>query len=274
MKKNNNLPLMIIIRYSILSIIALLLFFSSFYIIQAGQRGVLLTFGKADLEPKNEGLHFKIPLIQKVVKMDIKTLKYEADLTAASNDLQDVSTKIAINYRIKPESVPSIYREIGLNYADTVIYPLEQETNKGITSQYTAVELVTKREEVREKMKNALADKLISRGILIEEISIVDFKFSPSFTAAIEAKVTAEQNALAAKNKLEQVKYEADQRIAQATAEAEAIRIQAQAITVQGGEDYVRLQFIQKWDGGLPGTFLQSDGGEISSIFNIGGTAQ
>lgn len=230
-----------------------LLLVTSIYIINVGQRGVLLTFGKPSMDAKGEGIHMKFPWpIQTIVKLDVKTLKYEADLTAASKDLQDVSTKIAINYRIVPEMAPQIIQTIGVNYAEVVIYPLEQETNKGVTAQYTAEELVTRREEVREKMKSSLIEKLQSRGIVVEEVSIVNFAFSPSFTQAIEAKVSAEQNALAAKNKLEQVKYEAEQRITQSQAEATAIKIQAEAITAQGGKEYVQLQAISKWNGQLP----------------------
>ena len=236
----------------ILLVIVLALMLSSFYTISAGERGVLLTFGKLDETAKGEGLHFKIPIVQSIIKMDIKTQKYEADLSAASRDLQTVSTKIAINYHLVPEMTTDIFQSIGINYAEKVIYPLEQETNKAITSQFTAEQLITNREEVRQKMKDSLAEKLFPRGIVVEEISIINFDFSPSFNQAIEAKVTAEQNALAAKNKLEQVKYEAEQRIAQATAEAEAIRIQAQAITSQGGKDYVQLKAIERWNGIMP----------------------
>lgn len=236
----------------ILGIFILIILFGSFYIIQAGQRGVLLTFGNPDLVPKSEGLHFKIPLVQKIVKMDVQTQKYEAELTAASRDLQDVNTKIAINYRLVGENVPVLYRDIGVTYADKIIYPMEQEANKAITAQFTAEELVTKREEVREKMKSLLVERLQPRGIVVEEISIINFKFSESFTVAIENKVTAEQNALAAKNKLEQIKYEAEQRVAQAEGEAKAIQIQVSAINAQGGESYVQLQAIKAWNGQLP----------------------
>ena len=233
----------------ILALIVIILLFGSFYIISAGERGILLTFGKVDLAAKGEGLHFKLPLIQKIIKMDVKTLKYEADLTAASRDLQDVNTKIAINYHIVPELTPEIYRNIGINYAEKIIYPYEQETNKAITSQFTAEELITKRDSVRERMKTELKAKLQERGIIIEEISIINFAFSPSFAAAIENKVTQEQNALAAKNKLEQIKYEAEQRVAQAKGEADAIAIQAQAIQTTGGQSYLTLKWIEKWNG-------------------------
>jgi regulator of protease activity HflC (stomatin/prohibitin superfamily) len=240
------------IGLGVLGIFILIILFGSFYIIQAGQRGVLLTFGNPDLVPKSEGLHFKWPLIQKIVKMDIQTQKYEAELTAASKDLQDVNTKIAINYRLVGDNVPVLYRDIGMDYSNKIIYPLEQEVNKAITAQFTAEELVTKRDAVREKMKTLLMEKLQPRGIIVEEISIINFKFSDSFTIAIENKVTAEQNALAAKNKLEQIKYEAEQRVAQAEGEAKAIQIQVSAINAQGGESYVQLQAIKAWNGQLP----------------------
>jgi regulator of protease activity HflC (stomatin/prohibitin superfamily) len=240
------------IGLAILGIFLLIAFFNIFYTVNAGERAVLLTFGKPTMTAIDEGLHVKIPFVQSARIMDVKTQKYEAELSAASRDLQDVKTKIAINYHLIPESVPEIYQLIGISYAEKVIYPLEQETNKMATAQYTAEELITKRDEVREKMKTNLKDKLQPRGIVVEEISIINFDFSPSFTQAIEQKVTAEQNALTAKNKLAQVEYEAKQRVTQAEAEAEAIRIQAQAIQSQGGKDYVQLQAITKWDGKLP----------------------
>lgn len=248
-----------------LLILIIIVLFGTFYTITAGYRGVILTFGKPTMSAMTEGLHIKMPLVQKVIKMNVKTQKYEADLTAASKDLQDVNTKIAINYHIVPDKVPEIYRDIGVSYAETVIYPYEQETNKGITSQFTAEELITKREQVREKMKIDLAEKLRPRGIIVEEVSIVNFAFSSSFTQAIEQKVTAEQLALSAKNKLEQIKYEAQQRVTTATAEAEAIKIQVQAIQSQSGKDYVQLQAITKWNGVMP-TFV---GGNVMPFVNI-----
>lgn len=247
-----------IIKYIIifiLFIIIVVLLFGSVYTIPAGYKGIVLTFDKPNDIATGEGLNFKIPFVQSVVKMDTRTQKYEADLSAASSDLQDVNTKIAINYHLSPESVIEVYRSIGTNYAEKIIYPLEQESNKAATAQFVAADLVNKREAVRAKMEEILRNKLSPRGIVIESISIVDFKFSAVYSAAIENKVTAEQNALAAKNKLEQIKYEADQRIAQAEGEAKAIKIQAEAIVTQGGKEYVQLQAINKWDGKMPIVF-------------------
>lgn len=258
--------------YIMIFAVLLIVLFGSFYIIEAGQRGIILTFGNPDMSPKSEGLHFKIPIVQSIIKMDIKTQKYEADASAASKDLQTVTSKIVTNYHLESASVPIIYKEIGIDYQTRVIQPLEQEIVKATTARYTAEELITKRELVRLEIKQTLHDRLLPRGIVVEEVSITNFDFSPSFNAAIEAKVTAEQNALAAKNKLEQVKYEAEQRIAQATAEAEAIRIQAQAITAQGGKDYVQLQWILKWDGKV--SLVSTGNSQMNSLIDISSLIQ
>jgi regulator of protease activity HflC (stomatin/prohibitin superfamily) len=224
--------------------------FSTFYMVRAGERAVITTFGNPSMTPKSEGLHMKIPFVQKATIMDVKTQKYEADLTAASRDLQDVKTKIAINYRLVPELTPEVYKTIGLGYSDKIIYPLEQETNKAVTSQFTAEELISKRESVRGQMKTLLGEKLLPRGIIVEEVSIVDFAFSPSFTQAIEAKVTAEQQALQAKNKLVQVEYEAKQVITAANGKAQAIQIEGDAL--RNNPQVAQLRAIEKWNGIMP----------------------
>lgn len=240
----------------------IIILFSSFYIISAGERGVILTFGAANDVPVAEGLHFKAPFIQGIVKMDIQTQKYEGDASAASSDLQTVQTKLAINYHLVPEQVPTIYKTIGIDYSITVIQPMEQEVVKATTARFTAEELITKREEVRDAIKQALRERLLERGIVVEEVSIVNFDFSKSFNDAIEAKVTAEQSALAAKNKLEQVKFEAEQTVTKAQAEATALSLKKQQITpelvqlsqieVQSKALDVQVQAIAKWSGVLP----------------------
>jgi len=249
-KKEN--PIKGLITLGVVSVLVIVLLFSAVYQIDAGQRGVLLTFGNPDMNAKAEGLHFKIPFIQNVVKMDIKTQKYEAEASAASKDLQTVTSKIATNYHLTPDSVPMLYKEIGINYQERVIQPLEQEIVKATTAKFTAEELITKREEVRLDIKNTLHERLALRGIIVEEVSIVNFDFSPSFNAAIEAKVTSLQLKLKADNDLQRIMVEAEQRVTQAKGESEAIAIQAQAINSQGGRDYVQLQAINKWDGVLP----------------------
>lgn len=249
--------------FVIVAVILVMAAFGSFYTIGAGERGVLLTWGKPSPVPSTSGLNFKIPFVQTVVKMDVKTLKYEAKASAASQDLQTVTTDVAVNYHLSPDSVVTLYKEIGIDYQDKIIQPAVQEVVKAITAKYTAEQLITKRAEVKEAIDVALRDRLAKSNIVVDTISITNFDFSTSFNQAIEAKVTTEQNALAAKNKLAQVEYEAQQRITQAEGEAKAIQIQAQAIQSQGGKEYVQLQAINKWNGNLP---MYTGGGAIPFI--------
>lgn len=254
-----------LVFWSIFFLIALFILFGSIYTIGAGERGVLLTFGKPSEVAQGEGLHFKIPLIQKVVKMDVKVLKYDTQASSASRDLQIVSTEVTLNYHIRPETVTSLYRNIGVNYQDKIIQPAVQEVVKAVTAKYTAEELITERPSVKEAIDIALQERLSESNVIVDTISITNFDFSESFNEAIEAKVTAEQNALAAKNKLEQIKYEAEQAITQAKGQAEAQSLLAKSVTKDTIE-FKRLEIqqiaIEKWNGQLP----QVTGGAIPFI--------
>lgn len=256
-KKTNKTQETLIISKKIISfvfgcLLALFLIFGCFYIVNAGERGVLITLGNPSDAIIQEGIHLKIPMIQSVVNFDIKTQKDEVEATSASKDLQTVNAKIAVNYHLDSNSAPRIFREVGVDYVNRILSPAIQESTKASTAQYTAEELITKREQVRETIKTLLKEKMLPRGIIVEDVLITNFDFSKSFNEAIEAKVTAEQNALKELNQLKAVEYQAQQRVTQAKGEAEAIKIQAQAITSQGGKEYVQLQAISKWNGILP----------------------
>ena len=245
-----------IILVALLGIVVLGIIFGSFGIVGAGERGILLRFGAVTGNIKQEGLYFKIPFIERVVKMDIKIQKEEATAQAASKDLQNVSAKLALNYHLSGDKVGILYQNIGTDYSTRIIDQAIQESVKAVTARYTAEELITKRQEVKDSVKVLLAERLGKEYIITDEVSITSFNFSSSFEQAIEAKVTAEQNALAARNKLEQVKYEAEQRVAQAEAEARAIRLQSEAannekyISLKALE--VQLKAVEKWNGKLP----------------------
>lgn len=256
-----------IIIWSVGGLVALfvLMLVNPFVIISAGERGVVLRFGKVD-RVMQEGLNFRTPFVESVKQLDVRTQKEETAASAASKDLQTVSTTIALNFHLQPEQVGELWRNIGNQYKVRIIDPAIQEAVKASTAKFTAEELITKREQVKEEIKTELKNRLAASFIVVDELNIVNFDFSGQFNQAIEAKVTAEQNALAAKNKLEQVKFEAEQRVTQAKAEAEAIRIQAQAITQQGGENYVQLQAIQKWNGSVP-TYMM---GNAVPFINLG----
>ncbi len=247
-----------LVRRVILGVIAVVLIWGSFGTVSAGNTGIKTRFSKV-VGTVNPGLYFKIPLMDSVSAMNTQTQKEQVDAEAASSDLQTVHATVAVNYNVNESKVGELFTNIGVNYGTKVIDPAIQEAVKSSTAKYTAEELITKRPEVTDSIKSELTSKLSLSGISVTGVSIVNFDFSATFNAAIEAKVTAEQDALAAKNKLAQVQYEAQQTVASAQAQAEAIKIQTEAITNGGGQSYVQLQSIKvqqsavdKWNGVLP----------------------
>ena len=269
-----------IARYLAIAAAAAIAFFllSPFVIVPNGHRGVKLTFGKAADAPLSEGLHFRLPLVQSVYKMPVMIERSETESEAASRDLQRVTTNVVLNYHIDPKQVVSVYRQLGEfdNIEPRIIDPAVQEAMKSVTARYTAEQLVTKRPEVADGIKVALRERMLRHGLIIDEFSITNFKFSASFDQAIEAKTVAEQQKLKAERDLERIKVEAEQRISFARGEAESTKLaaeaQAQALRIQREsltpelirlrEVEAQLKAIEKWDGRMP----QVSGGALPFI--------
>lgn len=239
--------------------------------IEAGTRGVLKTFGEIT-GVLDEGLHFRAPFITSVTIVEVRTQRYESNSTAASRDLQTVTTQLVINYRPDQNTVDTLVREIGVDYERRVVDPAIQEALKAVTARFTAEELITRRPEVSAQMEEVLRERLTPRGVVVESVSITDFNFSPEFARAIEAKQVAEQDALRASRELDRARIEAQQQVARAEAEAEA-RIQiaqaeAEALRLQReviSPELLQLRFIERWDGILP-RFMGGENGMIPLI--------
>jgi regulator of protease activity HflC (stomatin/prohibitin superfamily) len=244
-----NLPFKAI-KWAPAGILLLLLGFGSCGTVNYGERGVLLRFGAVTGNVKNEGLYFKMPFIDHVVILDIKTKKSEVDADASTKDLQLVTSKVALNYHINPAGIAEFFQKFGNNFEPNVLDPGLQEILKAVTARYTAEEVITKREQVREDTNALLKERFLPQGMIIDGLNIVNFHFSKVFNDAIEAKVTAEQNALAARNKLEQVKFEAQQMIEAANGKAKAIQVEASAIA--NNPLVLQLRALEKWNGILP----------------------
>ena len=223
--------------------------YNSFQIIGAGERGVVFsTFGGVKEGVRGEGLQFKVPFIQTIIPIDVRIHKAETDASASSKDLQTVQSRIALNYHIAPSEASKIYQEVGTLYKERLIDPSVQEAVKAVTAQFTAEELITRRADVSVLIKEMLSDRLVPHNILVDEFNIVDFNFSSVFNQAIEAKQTAEQDALRAERDLDRIKIEATQTITTAQAEAESQRLQRETLT----DELLQFRAIEKWDGVLP----------------------
>lgn len=232
----------------LIALIVLMFWLNPFIVISAGHRGVVLNFGAASDTVLSEGLHFRTPIVQKIVQIDVRIQKSETKVNASSKDLQMVTSVIALNYHLDPANVNLLFKNVGLNYEGNIIDPAVQEGVKAITAKYTAEELITQREKVSDSIKSSLELRLQKYFIRISDFSIKDFEFSQTFSKTVEEKQVAEQLALKASRDLDRIKIEAEQQITRAKAEAETLRLKNQMVTPL----MIQLHAIEKWDGKLP----------------------
>lgn len=250
--------------FAFIIIVLIVLLFGMVYTIDAGERGIILTFGKASTEIMQPGLHFKLPIVQSVIIYSVRTQTISFDnkagvgdnseyssMFAASKDLQNVQIATVVNYHINEKDVLNIYQQYGDShtYQLNILEPIIRNTVKATSAHFDAKDLVDNRSEVVKEATEVLTQKFAEKNAVLDNINLVNFQYSDQFSKAIEEKVTAEQNALTEKNKLAAVEYQAQQRVAQAKGEADAISVQVQSINQQGGQSYLTLKWIEKWNG-------------------------
>lgn len=237
-------------------VLALTLFAGSVRTIDQGEKGLITRFGTTQ-DVKNSGIMFKIPFVDGLHKFSVRTEKEIAQASASSKDLQNVTTEVAVQYNLdsSDQNIKRTYANFGdgNSYVDKIIKPAIQEAVKAASAQFSAEELITKRGEVKRVIEELLSKRLGEEGIHMSNTDVQNFKFSEEFDRAIEQKVTAEQNALASKNKLEQIKYEGEQKVIAAKADAESIKVKSQVLK-DYGEKVLTFEAIKKWNGELPNT--------------------
>ena len=252
------------INFAVLAIIAIALITlfvivkKSYFTTQTGTVDVVYAGGSIS-RVVDPGPHFKIPFYETAKPFEVITLSMSVQTVAASKDLQPIRTSVTLNHSVDRAKVQSLLQKHGWNYAENIIKPRLYDTVKAVTAQYRSEELLANREIVKTRMSEILVRDLAAFNIRVDSVQVTDFSFSEVFMKSIEDKLKAEQDALRAKYELERVKVEAEQKIAMAKAEAETIQIQAEAIKAQGGQEYVQLKAIEKWDGKLPDTLSGSD---------------
>lgn len=259
-----------VVLYGIGALIVLILLFGSYFTIPAGCCGVLTTFGAASQNVLAPGLHFKLPVVQGAVKMNVQVQKNQVTEHAASLDLQDVETTVATNWNINDSDASWIYQKIGLEPVlnDRIIQPVVSNAVKAVVAHYNAEELVTKRDQVRMQVEDMIRKNLkpYHVNVDVDGVSITDFQFSTDYSNAIEQKQVAQQRAQQAEYELQQAKVEAERQIAQAQGQAEAQKLLQQTLTPQ----LIQQQAIQKWDGRLPTVVGGSS--VLPMIGNLSGT--
>lgn len=228
-----------------------------FAIVGAGERGVIMRFGKVDNVILDEGIHPILPIITSVKTLSVRVKKTDLQADAASKDLQKVSTDLAINWNIDPAKVNQVFQQVGdeEQIVNSILSPAISEVLKAATSKKTAEEIITKRTELKTEIDNSLKTRLAPYGIIIRDVSLVNFGFSPEFSKAIEAKQIAEQEAKQAEFTVKKATQDAQAQINRAKGQAEAQRLQRQTLTAE----ILQQQAIEKWNGQFP-TVMGSNG--------------
>lgn len=234
-----------------------------FTVVPAGHTGVLVTAGKVSPKVLSAGAHFKIPLVQSIVNIDNRVQRTDVEGSAASKDLQTVTTTVSVNCRVIASESANLYSGIGKSWDEKIIRPAVQEGIKAVMAQFTAEELITKRQETSEKMSESISKKIERYGLVIDDVNVLDMDFSKEFNDAIEAKQTAQQNALKAEQDLARIEVEARQKVVQAQADAEANRIRSESIT----DKILISEYLEKWDGKMPS--VVGDGEQIIDISSL-----
>ena len=279
------IPFFLAVVFVILSLIS---------VVPTGYTGILTTFGAVEDRTITAGINFKAPW-QSVITMDNRTQKVQLDTSAFSSDIQQVDISLSINYSINQTTARELYRTVGTNYFDNIMYPRVQENLKAIFSQYTAENLIAKREFLSDSVKDLMTNDMSSYGITIVSIAIEDIDFTDAFTNAVEAKQVAAQNKLTAETAQAQKTMEeqaaaeraiiaanakAEQDIIAAQADLEVVKIQADAALYAGereanmneriaaalSDELISYYWIKQWDGKLPTTTLGETSGFIINL--------
>ncbi len=260
-------PVKKIIIAVIVILIVLILGFNCFAVVEPGHTGVVVTLGKVSPNVYEEGLHFKIPFVSQVIQIDNRVMKTEVQSVAASKDLQTIDSTVSVNYRVNKSASADIYKNVGNDFTNVIVNPAIQECVKSIAAKYTAEQLITSRAVVSTEMEDAISKKINPYGMSIEVFNIINFDFTEEFNKAIEAKQTAQQEALKAEQDLARIKVEAEQTVEKAKAEAEAYKLKNEQIT----DKVIMMEFIDKWNGELPA--VVSDAGALFDVSSYIGAA-
>lgn len=246
---NNNFSLVALVTGSVI-LLLLILLANPIAIVGVGERGVKVTLGKVSPQSYGEGVHFTAPFVQKIHKMNVKTQKSNPATTVFTKDIQQARLVYVVNYNLQPENVHKMYHEVGQDYKHTILMPIVEGTVKNVIGGWNASDLIANRAKATTDILTTLQEQLSDNYINVTDFQIVDIDYSDSFEKAIESKVTAEQEALKAKNQTVQVQEEAKQKVISAEAEAKSMAIRANALTQN--KALVEYEAVKKWNGVLP----------------------
>jgi prohibitin 2 len=238
------------IRIAAIALLVILFASCSATVVDPGHRGVRITLGKVSPAPLEEGLHFKIPMLQQIRQLDVRTLRWAEVTQSYTKDVQQADVSFTLTYSLEPAYAVEMYRTVGADWAEKLIGQIVLEELKRELGQHEAVTLVATRDQAARAIESGARAKLAERHVMVSGLQITNIDYTKQFEDSVEAKVIAQQRAIEEQNRTVQIEQQAKQKVISAEAEAESMRIRAKAL--ESNLRLVEWEAVQKWDGKLP----------------------
>lgn len=243
-----------------------------FEIVDTGNRGVQTHFGEVYPKPLEEGLHWYNPFTENIKEMDVQVHRWDFDTMVYTKDIQQAKLNVTVTYSLDPSAAPVVLQTYGTDWASKIVGQDVFDRIKGVSGQYEAAHLISERNKAVAQMLDEVRTELTPKHVIVRGLAVTNIDFDDAYEKAVERKVVAEQDALAAANKTKQVIAEGEQNKVRALADAEAMRARANAIREnQSLIDWERLQVqklaIQQWKGQVPQ--YQFGAGSVVPFMNI-----
>lgn len=241
-----------VICTAVLWIIGLIFVFGSWFTVAEGERAILTTFGKASNNIYEAGLHVKWPIIQDIKRFDVKTIRDDYKTETYTKDIQTARITVSYSYNLISNDIVETYKTYGNQWQERILYPNLEQAVKAEVGTWNADQMVANRDKVASNILASLQARMIEHNypVSITNFQMINIDYSDQFESAIEKKVVAEQAALEEANRTKQIEQKAKQQVMSAKAEAESMRIRANALA--NNPKLVNYEFVQKWDGKLP----------------------
>lgn len=226
--------------------------------VDTGNRGIRVQFGKVIGEPLPEGFYFKIPIIQHIRELNVRTQTIQGETSCYTKDIQTAKLRYTVYFNLDPKNAGQMYRDVGSGWENQYVPQGVEGQMKIVIGKWNAVDLIANRDKATQDILSSLQESMATKNIQVTRLEITNIDYNDAFEKAVEEKVIAIQEAAKAQNQTKRFEEEAKQKIISAKAEAEFMRIRSEALSQN--QNLVSYEAVQKWDGKLP-VYMMSNGG-------------